>query len=103
MKIALTIGDNTINPPGGVPQGGADTLSKIIQIGITLAFITAILITFFYLIQGGIQWMTSRGDKQLLEQARLRLTYAVVGLVIVLLAFFIVNFVGGFFNINFFR
>ncbi|OGH14501.1 MAG: hypothetical protein A3H50_01865 [Candidatus Levybacteria bacterium RIFCSPLOWO2_02_FULL_37_10] len=102
MKLALTIGGNTINPPGGVPQGGADTLSKIIQAGITLFFIAAILLALVYLIQGGIQWMTSGGNKQLIDQARLRITYAVIGLIIVFAAFFLVNVVGGFFNIKFF-
>ena len=101
-KLSLSISGTPIEAPAGVPTGGIDTGEKIIQFGVTLLFITAILLAFFYLIQGGIQWMTSRGDKQLLEQARLRLTYAVVGLVIILLAFFIVNSIAGFFNISFF-
>ena len=102
MKLALTIGGNTINPPAGVPTGGIDTGQKIIQAGVTLLFIVAIVLALVYLIQGGIQWMTSSGNKQLIDQARLRITYAIIGLVIVLLAFFLVNIVGGFFKINLF-
>ena len=100
--LSLSISGIPINAPSGVPTGGINTVQKIIQIGITILFVGAIVITFFYLIQGGIQWIVSGGDKQRIEQARLKLTYAVVGLVVVLLAFFIINFVSGFFNIKFF-
>lgn len=100
-KLAITIGGKTINAPGGIPQGGTDTAQKIIQAGISLLLIVAILFGLFYLIQGGIQWISSTGDKQRIDQARLRITYAVIGLIIVLLGFFIVSFVFSFFNLSF--
>lgn len=100
--LVLKIGGYDITAPTGVPEGGINTGSKIIQAGLSLFLIAGILITLFYIIQAGIQWTTSRGDKQLIEQARLRLTYAIVGLVIMLLSFFIISLVFGFFNINFF-
>ncbi|HLD96518.1 MAG TPA: hypothetical protein VI794_02300 [Patescibacteria group bacterium] len=43
---------------------------------------------------GGIQYMTSGGDKIAVEQARGRITSAVVGLVIVFGAWLVINFVG---------
>ena len=44
--------------------------------------------------------MTSAGDKQKIASAKQRMTYALVGLIVVFLSFFIVNFVTGFFGIN---
>ncbi|MEK7559023.1 MAG: hypothetical protein AAB521_01850 [Patescibacteria group bacterium] len=100
--LALKLGDTEIGAPGGIPTGGTGTGQKIIQTGITLLFIFAIILALFYIVQGGIQWIVSGGDKQQIDQARLRITYAIVGLVIVLAGFFIVNLVSGIFKINFF-
>ncbi len=103
-QIALSINDTPIPIPTDLQHlsGGIGTGSKIIQLGVTLLFIVAILLSLFYLIQGGIQFIVSGGDKQRIGQARLKLTYAVVGLIIILFAFFIVNSIVGFFNIKFF-
>ena len=100
-RLAITIGGSTINAPGGIPEGGTDTAGKIIQAGIALLLIVAILFGLVYLIFGGIQWITSRGDKQQLDQAKLKITYAVVGLIIALGGFSIVIFVFDFFNLSF--
>lgn len=43
---------------------------------------------------GGIQYMTSGGDKIAVEQARGRITSAIVGLVVVFGAWLVINFVG---------
>lgn len=44
---------------------------------------------------GGIQYMTSGGDKIAVESARGRITSAVVGLMIVFGAWLVINFIGG--------
>lgn len=89
-----------IAPPSGVPSGGLGTLEKILQVGITLALILALVLTVFFIIFSGVQWITSGGDKQKLQNARNRLTYAIVGLIVVLLAIFLVRVIGGVFNVN---
>ena len=43
---------------------------------------------------GGIQYMSSGGDKIAVEQARGRITSAIVGLVVVFGAWLVINFVG---------
>lgn len=91
-----------IAPPAGVPSGGLGTLEKILQVGLTLAIILALVLTIFFIIFSGIQWITSGGDKQKLQNARNRLTYAIVGLIVVLLAIFIIRLIGGLFNIGLF-
>ena len=68
--------------------------------GLIATFIIAITIVacLFFLIWGGIRWITSGGDKQKIAAARSTLIAAIVGLVISLLAFFIINVVVGAFT-----
>lgn len=47
------------------------------------------------IILGALQYMTSQGDPQKVKTAKNTITYAVMGLVIAILAFAIVNFVIG--------
>ena len=55
--------------------------------------IIAIILSLFFLIYGGIRYISSGGDKGKIDQARGTLTAAIVGLIISLLAFFIINIV----------
>lgn len=67
---------------------------------ITILFGVAILIALIYLIYGGYKWMTSGGDKQAVSSARDHIIAAVVGLLIVLLSYLILNFLLGFLGIG---
>lgn len=58
-------------------------LGKIIGGLIGVILIVAGLIAFLYLIQGGVAWITSGGDKAGVEAARNKIMAAVIGLVIV--------------------
>ena len=58
---------------------------------IILIFVIAALVFFFMFILGGIQWMTSGGDKAATESARGKITAALIGLVIVFLVYAILN------------
>lgn len=68
---------------------------------VTVAFIIATLIALAFLIFGGIKWITSGGDKTAVEGARNTIVAALVGLVIVFLAYFIIRIIFTFFGINF--
>lgn len=103
----------TVQQPGGgavnigpanstLPTGGLTTLSGVISNGITIFIIIAVVITVIFIAYSGLQWVSSGGDKQKVAQARLRLTWAIVGLVIVFLAFLIVRIVASVFNITLF-
>lgn len=78
----------------------AERAPTIISNLITLLLIVAVVIALFFLIYGGIRWIISGGDKTAVENARNTIIAAIVGLVIALLAFFILNFVGSLFNIK---
>ena len=77
-----------------------DDFGTLVSRLITLILIIAIVVSIFFLIYGGIKWITSGGDKTAVEGARNHIVAAIVGLVIALLAFFILNVIGGLFGIN---
>ncbi len=93
-------GDVTVNAPAGILRDGEVKLVDILQAFINLFFIFAIIFALFVIIYSGWLWMTSVGDKQKIGAAKQRLTYALVGLIVVLLSFFIVNFVTSFLGVN---
>ena len=72
----------------------------MISAGITIMFGIGVIIALIFLIYGGIKWITSGGDKQAVAAAREHIIAAVVGLVIMFLAWFILNFIMGLFGIG---
>ncbi len=50
----------------------------------TFVLVVAAILLFLYLILGGVQWLTSGGDKAATQAARDRITAALTGLLIIL-------------------
>ena len=63
-------------------KGFASNLGGVISSVLTLVMAIAALAVFMYLIWGGIQWITSGGDKGKTEEARNKITAAVIGLIV---------------------
>lgn len=82
---------NISPPPGSIP--GSVTLENIPQFIITLLFMIGVIIAVAFLIYGGIKWVLSGGDKTAVEAARNHIVAAIIGLVIIAAAFFILNVV----------
>lgn len=80
MKIFAA--DPTINI-AKPPNIQIENIGLLISSVIGTLLVVAALLAFFYLILGGIQWITSGGDKTGMEAARNKITHAIVGLVIV--------------------
>lgn len=80
------------------PEGFADNPSSLIQGVLSFVMIIAALLVFFYLILGGIEWITSGGDKTKTEGARNKITAAVIGLIVLAASYAILtlalNFLG---------
>ena len=99
---------SSVNPCPKNASGGlsklcgynTSTLAKIITNSITMLLIIAVLASLFFLIAGGIKWITSGGDKAGVEQARNWIIASIVGLVITFLSFFIISFVLNFFGLK---
>jgi TRAP-type C4-dicarboxylate transport system permease small subunit len=103
MKLlALQIPDANGNPiniqgAGGMPQGGVNELPNAINGVFNLLLLAAVLLSLMFLIWGGINWMMSEGDKQKISQARQKIVYSILGLIIAFAAFLIINTVYAFF------
>lgn len=77
-----------------------DNLGKLISAAVGVMLILAALLAFIFLILGGIQWITSGGDKAGMEAARNKITHAIVGLIIVGAAWAIMMLVQSFLGID---
>lgn len=75
----------------------ANTIRNIIVFFIMLAVVFALL----YLLYGGIKWITSRGEKAEVEAARNHIVAAIIGLIVVFLAVFILSIVLAAFGLSF--
>jgi len=79
---------------------GGQALGKLISSLIGAIFTFAFLLAFVYLLAGGIQWITNGSDKGKLEEARNKVTHALVGLVIVASSWAIMKVVSQFLGLN---
>ena len=100
MRLALNFGGETINAPNGIPNGNLGSLQDILANAIVLFIIAGSFLLVIYIVWAGIQWITSSGDKAKLAAARGRLTWAIIGLVVIFSSFFIINAIGYLFKVN---
>lgn len=71
----------TINQPTKFVK--ISDVGQLVSALVGVLLIISALLAFFYLIIGGISWITSGGDKAAMESARNKITHAIVGLIIV--------------------
>src|SRR3990167_3691326 len=96
LAFAQAAGGDDIVPP--------DTLGKvgdiiiIVRAMIRFILIVAFVLAFIFLIIGGIRWITAGGDEKGVAGARGMITGALIGLVIVLVAFALIRLVETFFG-----
>jgi len=115
MKIIETIfakDDGIIRNPvidpkskfGDVSQStGAEIIGRLLSNVFSVMIIAGAIILIIMIIWSGIAMMTGGNDKEKVQTAQKRLTYAIVGFVILISVFAIANFVGGFFGLGFFK
>lgn len=85
------------------PKGFATDFGALLNSVLTIVMVIAALLVFFYLILGGIEWITSGGEKGKTEAARNKITAAVVGIIILAASYAIFSLVLrflGFANVN---
>lgn len=79
-------------------RGFANDFGQLINGVLSFVMVIAALLVFLYLILGGIEWITSGGDKGKTESARNKITSAVIGLVILAASYaillIVLNFLG---------
>lgn len=87
-KTQITEG---INAAGG--SASSDDLPKFIQNIVNVLLFIAGAIAVVMIILGGIRYVTSNGAQDQVKAAKDTILYSVIGLIVALLAFAIVNFV----------
>ena len=93
VRMLAEIPKGTI--PDSIPgkNSGASWADGILDRGVTWVFISLGIVGVIILIYGGIQMILSQGDAGKTQQARQTIVYAVIGIIVVLMAGAIVNFV----------
>lgn len=76
-------------------------IGTLIRSLFSFALVIAGLLSFAYLVLGGIQWITSGGDKAGLESARNRIIHAITGLILVASTYAIMMVVSQWLGISF--
>ncbi len=92
--------DPTINIQRPETQIRITDFGQLISAAVGTLLIIAALLAFFFLILGGIQWITAGGDKTGMETARNKITHAIVGLIIVGAAWAIMLLVQNFLGVS---
>jgi hypothetical protein len=99
-KLALSLpwqGGNQIINPGFTPNPAFDprgaTLGSVITTFGQLALYVGGFLMFFWAAWGVFDYIRAEGNKEALAKARKRIQWAIVGFIILLLSFFLSDFV----------
>ena len=85
----------------GQPDGYKITdVGTLVKSALTIALVIAGILVFAFLVMGGIEWITSGGDKTKTESAKNRITAALVGLAIVAASWALIKVISYFFGIE---
>lgn len=79
---------------------GSEFFGRLIPALISFGLVIGAIFFIFYLIYGGIQWISSGGDKVQMESARSKITNALIGIIVLFAFFAILNLVECFFGIG---
>ncbi|OGY19052.1 MAG: hypothetical protein A2900_00900 [Candidatus Chisholmbacteria bacterium RIFCSPLOWO2_01_FULL_50_28] len=97
VAFAAPSGAITVTRPVGFQ---ITDVGSLIAGAIGAAFLVSGIIVFGFLVWGGIQWITSGGDKANVEAARNRISSALVGMAIIAAAYAVIRLVEFFFGIT---
>lgn len=92
--------NNPVLGPNLQGKTGLQFFQSFIPNLITLGLIIGVIFFFFILILGAIQWISSGGDKNALEEAKHKITNAIIGIVILFSVFAILKVIENFFGIS---
>ena len=100
MNTSVAFAGASVNIDVPTPTHSVISVGELIGKTVGAAIIIAAILAFMYLVWGGIEWISSGGDKAGMESARNKITAAFVGLVIVVAAFAVMKLVGTFFGFD---
>ena len=75
-------------------------LTDFLSSMVTTLTVVASLAFAIYFIIGGLKWITSGGDKTKAEEAKTQMTQAAIGLIVVVISFFIIGIISNILGLN---
>lgn len=96
----------TPNPTGGIDIGSCFGLGNIASLGQAISLLvmpvfslatTAVVIYFLW---GAFNYLKSGGNKEEIANAQQMITHAIIGFIILIFAFFILQYIPQFFNLT---
>ncbi len=81
----------TIAPPAGAPTDLGRFIGLLVNIFITVAGFFVLI----YLFSGAFDWIVSGGEKEKLSKAQSKITNAIIGMIMVILALVLFNTIAG--------
>jgi hypothetical protein len=103
MKIALTIPGMGKPIDSGLPvpiEGPNITVQSIIITFLNLLMVIAILFCLYQIIIGGMAISIGRGNKEALKRGMDKVVFAILGLIFIFMAIFVINALGDFAGFN---
>ena len=100
LSTVFAAGESRINVEARGDVDKIKNIGDLIGAGIGAAFLISFLLVFVMLVWGGIQWVTSGGDKENTQKARDRITHALMGVAIIAGAWALMKLVEFFFGIS---
>lgn len=89
-----------LHGPAQIPEGGSEKLMAMARNIMVYVFGFAIFFCLILLIWGGILWITSGGDAKKIGQARMRITYALIGLALIFGSFALMQILSTVFHVK---
>ncbi|PIY72398.1 hypothetical protein COY87_01190 [Candidatus Roizmanbacteria bacterium CG_4_10_14_0_8_um_filter_33_9] len=89
MVYALNLADPTVNPTARI-----GTISTLVNVIVPLLISFGGFIFLIMLLVGAFTYLTSAGQQEQLKKAQQTLSFAVLGLVIIICSFIIVKIIG---------
>lgn len=92
MKIAQTIPGLEEGFSANPVKDNFPNLGVFVSDLLNIIFYISVFLAFYYLIWAAFSYILAKGQKEDLAKARARITWALIGLVVIFVAFFIAKF-----------
>lgn len=86
---------STIAPPNPALANPFGGLSRLFIVGIQLFLSVAAISVLIYLLWGAFDWVNSGGDSENIAKAQSKMTNAVIGIILIIVALTVFNVVAG--------
>ncbi len=100
LSQRICVGGQCVDGPLATGPGGINTIGDLINKVLTFLIPLIVIILFFILVWGGIDFLTSQGNPEKLKSGRGKITAGIIGFVLFLLAFLITRILASIFGIG---